>query len=88
MADDPKDKEQDDNVAVAEGEAEGKPKEEGLSGLLDDGGGDLMDLFAEDEVTIDESLALLTASLSDVNIGDLMEQVRDIRSILDQIQDR
>ena len=88
MADDPKDKEQDDNVAVAEGEAEAKPKEEGLSGLLDDGGGDLMDLFADDEVTIDESLALLTASLSDVNIGDLMEQVRDIQSILDQIQDR
>ena len=49
---------------------------------------DLMDLFDDDEVVSDEALAALTASLSEVNINELMEQVRDIQSIVDQIQDR
>ena len=47
-----------------------------------------MDLFEEDEVVADAALAALVASLSDININELMEQVRDIQSIVDQIQDR
>ena len=42
---------------------------------------DLMDLFGDaDEVN--EELAALTAGLDDVPMGDLLAQVRDVRSIL------
>ena len=87
MADDDKEKDQDDTVAVAEGDA-AEGETEGGGGLLGAGGDDLMDLFEEDEVVADAALAALVASLSDININELMEQVRDIQSIVDQIQDR
>ena len=42
---------------------------------------DLMDLFGDaDEVN--EELAALTAGLDDIDMGDLLAQVRDVRSIL------
>ena len=64
---------------------EGKPKSKlgkapDTSDLLG-GDDDLMDLFGDaDEVN--EELAALTAGLDDVPMGDLLAQVRDVRSIL------
>ncbi len=44
---------------------------------------DLMDLFVDaDEVN--EELAVLTAGLDDVDLNDLVAQVREIRGVLDQ----
>ena len=53
------------------------------SDLLGDDADDLMDLFVDaDEVN--EELAALTAGLDDVDINDLVAQVREIRGVLDQ----
>ena len=46
-------------------------------------GDDLFDLFTDDD-EIDETLMLLTASLDDVDINDLLEQVREIQDIMDE----
>lgn len=46
-----------------------------------DMGDDLFDLFTDDD-EIDEALLLLAASLDDVDINDLLEQVRDIQNIM------
>ena len=47
------------------------------------GDDDLMDVFGDaDEVN--EELAALTAGLDDVDINDLVAQVREIRGVLDQ----
>ena len=66
-------------------EAEEKPEEGGthLGGGDDD---DLSALFEDDEVIVAEALAALVASFSEVETNDLMEQVRDIQSIINQIQ--
>ncbi|MDA0799622.1 MAG: hypothetical protein O2826_10595 [Chloroflexi bacterium] len=47
-------------------------------------GDDLMDLFGAESDVVDETLAMLTASLDEIDITDLMEQVRDIQQIMDQ----
>ena len=48
------------------------------------GGDDLMDLFEDASEVVDETLALLTSTLDDIDMGDLMEQVREIQDIMDQ----
>jgi hypothetical protein len=67
-------------------EAEEKPEEGGalLGGADDD---DLPALFEYDEMIVDEALAALVAALGEVEINDLMEQILDIQSIINQIQD-
>lgn len=47
-------------------------------------GDDLMDLFGAESEVVDETLAMLTAGLDEIDITDLMEQVRDIQEIMDQ----
>jgi hypothetical protein len=47
-------------------------------------GDDLLDLFKNEAEVVDPTLALLTASLEDVDINDLLEQVREIQDIMDQ----
>ena len=47
-------------------------------------GDDLLDLFTSEAEVIDPTLAILTASLDDVDIDDLLEQVREIQDIIDQ----
>ena len=42
-----------------------------------------MDLFDEDDEA-NEELGMLTASLDEVDMGELLVQVRDIRAILDR----
>ncbi len=88
MADDNKEKDQDDNVAVAESEAAGEGDAEGDADSQGGDSDDLMDLFDTDDVVVDEALAMLVASLSDIDINELMEQVRDIQEIVRQIHDR
>ncbi len=63
-------------------DAEKGAKDGGNSDLLgsDD---DLMDLFEEDDEA-NEELGMLTASLDEVDMGELLVQVRDIRAILDR----
>lgn len=68
-------------------EAEEKPQEGGgLLGCGDDD--DLPALVEDDEGIVDQALAALGASFGKVETNDLMEQVRDIQSIINQIQDR
>jgi hypothetical protein len=70
--------------AVAEAApAEVAPAEEKKA---DDGGlgADLMDLFEDESEIGDQTLALLTATLDDIDMSDLMEQVREIQDIMDQ----
>ena len=64
-------------------EASAPKQEDGSSKSGLDAGDDLMDLFADDE-EVNEELALLAPVLDDVRMSDLLEQVRDVRSILDQ----
>ena len=69
-------------------EADPKEKTEEATKKIDasdllGGDDDLMDLF-DDVDEVNEELALLTAGLDDVDIGDLLAQVRDIRGILDR----
>jgi hypothetical protein len=59
------------------------PQAEGKGGI-DDLGDDLLDLFTSEAEVTDPTLALLTASLDDVDINDLLEQVREIQDIMDQ----
>lgn len=47
-------------------------------------GDDLMDLFGAESEVVDETLAMLTAGLDEIDISDLMEQVRDLQQIMDQ----
>ena len=47
-------------------------------------GDDLMDLFGSEAEVVDPTLAILTASLDEVDIDDLLEQVREIQDIIDQ----
>ena len=68
--------------APEEPQPKGAAKETDTSDLLS-GDDDLMDLF-DDTEEVNEELALLTAGLDDVDIGDLLAQVRDIRGILDR----
>lgn len=65
--------------AVAEEKAEEKTEESS-----EFGGDDLMDLFEDESEFTDETLALLTSTLDDIDMGDLMEQVREIQDIMDQ----
>jgi hypothetical protein len=80
-------------VAVAEPEAEAPvedapaeaapaPKAKATS-MADDLGDDLMDLFTEDEI-IDPTLGIMTATLDEVDIFELLEQVREIQDIMDE----
>jgi hypothetical protein len=68
---------------AAPAEAAPPPAEAKKSGDSLDMGDDLFDLFTDDD-EIDEALALLAASLDDVDINDLLEQVRDIQNIMDE----
>ena len=43
-----------------------------------------MSLFDEDDTMSDDSLAQLVATLDDISIGDLMDQVQEIQDILDE----
>ena len=58
-------------------------QEDGSSKAGLDSDDDMMDLFAADE-QVNEELALLASVLEDVRISDLLGQLRDVRSILDQ----
>ena len=75
MAEDDKEKgaEQDEAVAVA-----GSKDDDG-----DDLGDALMDLFTIEE-EVDPALGALVATLDDVEIYDLLEQVREIQDIMDE----
>lgn len=61
-----------------EAQAEKQPTD--TDGLDDD----LLDLFTSEAEVVDPTLALLTASLDEVDINDLLEQVREIQDIMDQ----
>ena len=62
----------------------GAPKDDLGADLAGLGGeDDLMDLFSEED-TINEELALLTADLPDVQMSDVLAQVRDVQSILNR----
>jgi len=56
----------------------------GQSSDLGNLGDDLLDLFTSEAEVVDPTLAMLTASLEDVDIDDLLEQVREIQDIMDQ----
>ena len=75
MAEDDKEKgaEKDEAVAVAESKDDDS----------DDLGDALMDLFTIEE-EVDPALGALVATLDDVEIYDLLEQVREIQSIMDE----
>jgi hypothetical protein len=47
-------------------------------------GDDLMNLFGDESEVGDEALAALTSTLDEIDMKDLMEQVRDIQQIMDQ----
>lgn len=47
-------------------------------------GDDLLDLFTSEAEVVDPTLSQLTASLDEVDIMDLLEQVREIQDIMDQ----
>jgi hypothetical protein len=66
-------------TAVAEAEA--KPEEKKESEF---GGDDMMDLFGDESEVTDDTLSNLVAGLEDIDISDLMEQVRDIQQIMDE----
>ena len=74
-----KDEQKEEGAAKAEAPVAEAEKPSG--GL--DLGDDLFDLFTDDD-TIDESLLLLTASLDDVDINDLLEQVRELQDIMNE----
>ena len=75
MAEDDKEKgaEKDEAVAVAESKDDDS----------DDLGDALMDLFTIEE-EVDPALGALVATLDDVEIYDLLEQVREIQDIMDE----
>lgn len=58
-------------------------QEDGSSKAGLDADDDLMDLFTEED-QVNEELALLAGVLDDVPMSDLLVQLRDVRSILDQ----
>ena len=59
-------------------------KVEAKAGLDDGLGDDLMDLFGSEAEIVDPTLALLTASLDEVDMEELLEQVREIQDIINQ----
>ena len=70
--------------------AEPDPKTKTEDAAKDSGNGDLlgsdddlMDLF-EDDDDVNEELGMLTEGLDEVDMGELLAQVRDIRGILDR----
>ena len=69
--------------AVAEAEEAGGKQESAAGNDLFDASDDLMDLFTEED-EVNEELAAMTAGLDEVDMGDLLAQVRDIRRILDR----
>jgi hypothetical protein len=60
---------------------------DGLADGEDDDLGGVMSLFTEED-TVDETLALITASLDDIEVLDLLEQVREIQDIIDERRGR
>ena len=54
------------------------------AGAADGLGDDLMDLFGSEAEVVDPTLAMLTASLDEVDLEDLLEQVREIQDIINQ----
>jgi hypothetical protein len=71
-----------DGAVAEQAPAEDAPAEEAQP--ASEFGDDLMDLFGDESEVGDQTLALLTATLDDIDMGDLMEQVREIQDIMDQ----